>query len=88
MGEKAFKSAKTEWRDVVLVCRKCSKKLNGGFGPATAGHPQPFGMPPFVLTLSDAELAAVLTHLRSAWGHRASAVSALQVQQLRGTTLD
>ena len=33
MGEKAFKSAKTEWRDVVLVCRKCSKKLDGGFGP-------------------------------------------------------
>lgn len=62
--------------------------LNGGFGPATDGHPQPFGMPPFVLTLSDAELAAVLTHLRSAWGHRASAVSALQVQQLRGTALD
>ena len=33
MNEKAFKSAKTEWRDVVLVCRKCSKKLDGGFGP-------------------------------------------------------
>ncbi|MDQ1154519.1 hypothetical protein [Brevundimonas sp. SORGH_AS_0993] len=33
MGEKTFKSAKTEWRDVVLVCRKCSKKLDGGFGP-------------------------------------------------------
>ena len=33
MGEKVFKSAKTEWRDVVLVCRKCSKKLDGGFGP-------------------------------------------------------
>jgi predicted metal-binding protein len=21
------------WRDVILVCRKCSKKLDGGFGP-------------------------------------------------------
>ncbi len=30
----AIKTAKTEWRDVVLVCKKCSKKLNGkGFGP-------------------------------------------------------
>lgn len=24
---------KTAWRDVVLVCGKCSKKLKGGFGP-------------------------------------------------------
>ena len=29
----AIKSASTEWRQVVLVCRKCSKKLDGGFGP-------------------------------------------------------
>lgn len=29
----AIKTAKTQWRDVVLVCRKCSKKLDGGFGP-------------------------------------------------------
>ncbi|HST91969.1 MAG TPA: hypothetical protein VLJ13_07190 [Brevundimonas sp.] len=30
-----IKTAKTQWRDVVLVCRKCSKKLDGGgFGPA------------------------------------------------------
>jgi len=30
----ALKTAKTKWRDVVLVCRKCSKKLDGkGFGP-------------------------------------------------------
>jgi hypothetical protein len=32
----------------------------------------------------DGELAAVLTHLRSAWGHQAAPVSALDVQQLRG----
>ncbi len=24
----------TAWDQVVLVCRKCSKKLHGGFGPA------------------------------------------------------
>ena len=29
----AIKIAKTKWRDVVLVCKKCSKKLEGGFGP-------------------------------------------------------
>lgn len=59
--------------------------LNGGFAPATAGHPRPFGMPPFVLTLSDSEVAAILTHLRTQWGNQAAPVSALEVQQLRGT---
>ena len=29
----AIKTATTNWRQVVLVCRKCSKKLDGGFGP-------------------------------------------------------
>jgi ribosomal protein L37AE/L43A len=29
-----IKSAKTRWDDVVLVCRKCQKKLDGkGYGP-------------------------------------------------------
>jgi mono/diheme cytochrome c family protein len=41
-------------------------------------------MPPYLLTLSDAEVAAVLTHVRTSWGNQASAVSALQVQQIRG----
>ena len=59
--------------------------LNGGFAPATQGHPRPFGMPPFVLTLSDSEVAAILTYLRTQWGHQAAPVSELDVQQLRGT---
>ena len=30
----AIKTAKTDWQDVVLVCRKCTKKLKRkGFGP-------------------------------------------------------
>ncbi len=29
---KAIKQVKANWADVVLVCRKCSKKLDGGFG--------------------------------------------------------
>ena len=30
--DKPWKQVKADWRDVVLVCRKCSKKLDGGFG--------------------------------------------------------
>jgi predicted metal-binding protein len=26
-------AVRAEWRQVVLICRKCSKKLGGGFGP-------------------------------------------------------
>lgn len=29
----AIKTSKTKWRDVILVCKKCQKKLDGGFGP-------------------------------------------------------
>lgn len=57
--------------------------LNGGFAPATAGNPRPFGMPPYVLELSDQDIAAVLTHVRSAWGNRAPAVTELDVNRLR-----
>ncbi|QHE78042.1 c-type cytochrome [Hydrogenophaga sp. PBL-H3] len=57
--------------------------LYGGFGPSTAGHPRPFGMPPFVLDLSGEDVADLLTYVRSAWGHDAPPVSALDVQQLR-----
>ena len=28
-----IRTARSGWRDVVLVCGKCSKKLDGGFGP-------------------------------------------------------
>ncbi|MFN4352138.1 MAG: c-type cytochrome [Hylemonella sp.] len=57
--------------------------LNGGFAPATTAHPRPFGMPPFVLTLSDSEVATLLTYLRTQWGHQAPPVSELDVQRLR-----
>src|SRR4051812_31923644 len=30
--DKPFKRARSDWTDMVLVCRKCSKKLDGGFG--------------------------------------------------------
>ncbi len=28
-----IKEVKADWEDVVLICRKCSKRLGGGFGP-------------------------------------------------------
>lgn len=28
-----MKRVAAEWTDIVLVCRKCAKKLKGGFGP-------------------------------------------------------
>ncbi|WP_090142088.1 cytochrome c [Limnohabitans sp. DM1] len=59
--------------------------LYGGFGPATAGHPQPFGMPPSVLELDDRDIAAVLTHLRTQWGNQASEVTPLQVNRIRAS---
>ena len=60
--------------------------LFGGYGPVTAGHPRPFGMPPFVLELDDRDIAAVLTHLRIALqpaGQKASEVTPLQVNRIR-----
>lgn len=57
--------------------------LNGGFAPATAGNPRPFGMPPFVLVLTDTDIASVLTHIRGSWGNQASAVSTLEVNRIR-----
>ena len=60
--------------------------LFGGYAPVTAGHPRPFGMPPFVLELSDAEIAAILTHVRQglqAQGTAASEVTPLQVNRIR-----
>lgn len=57
--------------------------LHGGFGPATAGRPRPFGMPPYALVLSDVEIASVLSHIRTAWGNRAGEISPLDVLQLR-----
>ena len=57
--------------------------LGGAFAASTAGNPRPFGMPPFATALSDEEIAAVLSHVRSAWGNQAGAVKALDVQRYR-----
>ena len=57
--------------------------LSGGFQPATAGNPRPWGMPPFGHVLDDADTAAVVTFIRTQWGNRAAPVSATDVQRMR-----
>ena len=59
--------------NLVQIVRK------GGFSPATAGNPQPFGMPPFGQTLSNDEIAAVITYVRQSWGNASNPVSAFDV---------
>lgn len=60
--------------------------LNGGYAPATKGNPRPYGMPPFALTLADADVALVLTYIRNAWGNQAADVTELEVARYRGQT--
>jgi mono/diheme cytochrome c family protein len=62
--------------------------LNGGYPPATRGNPMPFGMPPFAQSLSDDEVAAVVSYIRTAWGNRGGAVSARDANALRAAPLD
>jgi mono/diheme cytochrome c family protein len=62
--------------------------LNGGFPPGTAANPRPFGMPPFAQSLSDDEVAAVVTYIRGAWGNHGEPVSAQQANALRSAPLN
>jgi len=62
--------------------------LNGGYPPGTEGNPMPYGMPPFAQSLSDDEVAAVVSFIRSSWGNRGDAVSARQANELRSAPLN
>ncbi len=55
--------------------------LMGGYGPSTAKHPQPHGMPSFAQRLTPEEIAAVLTYARGSWGNEAAAVSPVEVER-------
>lgn len=66
----------TDTTNLVNVIRQ------GGFGPATAHHPRPYGMPPFSHVLSHRELAELITFIRQSWGNQASPVSEPEI--LRG----
>ena len=61
--------------------------LNGGFPPGTEGNPMPYGMPPFAQSLSDNEVAAVVTYIRTAWGNHGNPVTSMQANQLRSAPL-
>ena len=61
--------------------------LNGGYPPGTSGNPMPYGMPPFAQSLSDDEVAAVVTYIRTAWGNRGTPVSASDANSLRSAPL-
>jgi mono/diheme cytochrome c family protein len=57
--------------------------LNGGYAPVTAGNPRPYGMPPFFNTLRDADIAAVVTYVRTSWGNTGTPVSTFDVERFR-----
>ena len=57
--------------------------ISGGFPPATAGQPRPYGMPPLGHDLTDADIAAVLSFVRNRWGNQAPAIAPHEVAALR-----
>jgi mono/diheme cytochrome c family protein len=61
--------------------------LQGGRAPATDQAPTPFSMPAFDWKLDDAQIAAVISYARNAWGNAAPAVSADDVHSLREKTV-
>jgi mono/diheme cytochrome c family protein len=63
--------------------------LHGASGPLTVkGNAYNGAMPAFKEQLSDAEIAALLTHVRSQWGNAASALSAETVTKVRADTAE
>lgn len=57
--------------------------IDGGYAPATSGNPRPHGMPPFGQSLSDGDIAAVVTYIRNSWGNKGGEVTALEVKNAR-----
>ncbi len=62
--------------------------LFGAAAPTTAGNPAPHSMPPFAGRLSDADLIAVLNHVRGSWNNDAAAITAQQLQAVRALPLE
>jgi mono/diheme cytochrome c family protein len=59
--------------------------LNGARAPATSAKPTGLMMPAFDSKLDDAEVAALTTYIRNAWGNRGGEVSKGDVAKLRST---
>jgi mono/diheme cytochrome c family protein len=73
-------SGKVNSEDATTVIRVI---LEGARAVPTKAHPTPLTMPAFDWKLTDAQIAAVATYVRSSWGNRGGAVSAADVADLR-----
>jgi len=62
--------------------------LNGGYPPGTRKNPMPYGMPPFAQSLSDIEIASVVSYIRTAWGNHGAPVTPREVNVLRAATVE
>ncbi len=62
--------------------------LFGAAAPTTAGNPAPHSMPPFTGRLTDADLIAILNHVRGSWGNDATAIGTTQLQAVRALPLE
>ena len=60
----------------------------GGYPPATMHNPRPYGMPPFAQSMSDQDIAAVVTYIRQSWGNRAAPIAAADVAKYRSVPLE
>jgi mono/diheme cytochrome c family protein len=60
--------------------------LRGTSSAATTEAPTGPAMPAFAWKLNDAQVAAVATYIRNAWGNAAPAVSADRARQARRVT--
>jgi mono/diheme cytochrome c family protein len=57
--------------------------LDGVHAVASDAHPTPLSMPTFAWKLSDEEIAAVASYIRSTWGNASAPVSASDVRSMR-----
>jgi mono/diheme cytochrome c family protein len=57
--------------------------IEGGRGPKTAHGPEPMVMPQFAGTLTDVQMAQVLSYVRQSWGNQARSVSTNDLSQVR-----
>lgn len=62
--------------------------LIGAAAPSTRGNPAPHSMPPFGQRLSDAELLAILNHVRGSFGNDAPAIDRQPLQRVRALPLE
>jgi mono/diheme cytochrome c family protein len=62
--------------------------MHGGYAPGTSANPRPYGMAPYAPFLNDAEIAAVVSYIRNAWGNRASSVDSIATGRHRRLALE